>query len=311
MKCSGCFSPHSPPLPPRCRRLCAAWDLRTQKPCLTCSAPTTTTTHSPGTSSRQERFSRTVVFYQVLLRAAAEEARRSTIRIARLSEVQLCGALAVLRQSRGTTSTLPTNSTPTPPATSTSLPCHFCKAPEQLDRMVFSKRAKLQEDRQRSEADDAVRWKWVAEFDSFFVGSNTPSGVWLHLRQHRTSTVRTRVRFFWRYFRWLRTARLKNYPSEGRNFIEFLQVLSDNGSSRGVLRSAKSSFAFMEQVSGVADEMVMSKNKIYLNVYAELLAQSLPGLPPRPAPRPTLVLLAALEDYLHDTTGAVVLRLQA
>ena len=67
----------------------------------------------------------------------------------------------------------------------------------------------------------------------------------------------------------------------------------------------------MEQVSGVSDEMVMSKNMIYLNVYAELLVQSQLGLPLRPAPRPTLVLLAALEDYLHDTTGVVALRLQA
>ena len=158
------------------------------------------------------------------------------------------------------------------------------------------------------------------------MGSNTPAGVWLASSStpsahssstlslasgRRTSTIKTRVRSFRRYFRWLRAARLKDYPSEVRDFIEFLQVLSDNGSSRGVLWSAKSSFAFMEQVSGVSDEMIMSKNKIYLNVHAELLVQSLQGLPPRPAPRPDLVLLAALEDYLHDTTGVTALRLQA
>ena len=158
------------------------------------------------------------------------------------------------------------------------------------------------------------------------MGSNTNAVVWLaslsapsaHSSStlslaygRRTSTIRTRVRFFRRYFRWLRTATLKNYPSEVRDFIDFLQVISDNGSSRGVLRSAKSSFAFMEQVSGVADEMVMSKNKIYFNVYAELLVQSLLGPPPRPAPRPALVLLAALEAYFNDTSGAVALRLQA
>ena len=82
-------------------------------------------------------------FLPVLLRAAAEEARRSTIRIARLSEVQLCGELAVLRRLRGITSTPPTASTPTPPATSTSLlvatraGARRLKAPEQLDRRVF------------------------------------------------------------------------------------------------------------------------------------------------------------------------------
>ena len=80
----------------------------------------------------------------------------------------------------------------------------------------------------------------------------------------------------------------------GDIFAGFVQqgVLSDNGLSRGVHRSAKSSFGVVEQVSGVSDEMVMSMNKTYLNVYEELLVQSLLG-------------------YLHDTTGVVALRLQA
>ena len=67
------------------------------------------------------------------------------------------------------------------------------KALEQLYRRVLSKRAKLQDactDRQRSEAEDAVRRKWVAELKSFFVESNTPAEYGLHLRQHHRLTHR-------------------------------------------------------------------------------------------------------------------------
>ena len=147
--------------------LCAAWDLRT----LEALSDLLSADYDYGS------FTRDVVeagalhqccgFLPVLLRAAAEEARRSTIRIARLSEVQLCGELAVLRRSRGTTLTQPTTSTPTPPATSTSLlvttraGARRLKAPEQLDART---------DQQRSEAEDAVRRKWVAEFGEFLCG---------------------------------------------------------------------------------------------------------------------------------------------
>ena len=215
-------------------------------------------------------------FLPVLLRAPAEGARRSTIRIARLSEVQLCGELAVLRRSRGTTSTLRTTSTPTPPATSTSLPvatrarARHLKALEQLYRRVFSKRAKLQDactDRQRSEAEDAVRRKWVAELKSFLWGRTHPRGMACIFVSTIGSLIVDTVNCVW------------------------TPDIHDHDPSTMTRWSCPRT----RSISTCTQSSLCKANRGYH----------------RDQLRPTLVLLAALEDYLHDTTGAVALRLQA
>ena len=86
------------------------------------------------------------------------------------------------------------------------------------------------------------------------------------------------------------------FPTHWRQLTEYLQVRYSEPCVRGSLKLVHSSYIFLQEVAGMEDKLTDSS--MYVVALKELMSQSIPGKPPRQAPRFPTILLAAFEDMV-------------
>ena len=101
-------------------------------------------------------------------------------------------------------------------------------------------------------------------------------------------------------------------PHDLACFVDYLSPLA-----RFVLhevysdRHMKAAMAFLERTAGIAPHLQRTKSPIFTNLYSEVLATKRARVLPRPAPRPLLTPLAALEEFVFDHDQPLCLRIHA
>merc|ERR1711940_508081 len=121
---------------------------------------------------------------------------------------------------------------------------------------------------------------------------------------HRVGTLRARVQILQVYRHWLSEVFGVVFPRERAHITEYLELRLAEGVSRSMMRGIFSSLTFLEVVAGLPATERQTEDQVVKNSYKELLTLATVGAPPRSAPRPLLVMLAGLEQYVLDTTRA-------
>ena len=124
----------------------------------------------------------------------------------------------------------------------------------------------------------------------------------------RARTTRVRVRSIRKILGWLAAAHELPYPASFMHLVEFLQVRHSEPCARGAIRLTHVAFVFMEELAGVSEKF--SSDPMYA-IKKELMATSLGPREIKQAPRFPIVLLAALEELLSDSSHPVFFRIMA
>ena len=124
----------------------------------------------------------------------------------------------------------------------------------------------------------------------------------------RALTLRARVYKLRVFFTWLFKERGQRFPRVVEHILDYLTFVSDSRCTRSSLISTKASLCFLEFVAGVPLQEQLTKSPLFVNLYKELLCTKGARVLPRQAPRPFLVLLAAMETYLLDSSRPIFLR---
>ena len=133
-----------------------------------------------------------------------------------------------------------------------------------------------------------------------------PSNVQLLGGGRRAGTLRSRVRSVQKFLGWLTASHGISFPVHWRQLTEYLQVRYSEPCVRGSLKLVHSSYIFLQEVAGIEDKLTDSA--MYVVALKELMSQSIPGKPPRQAPRFPTILLAAFEDMVLAIDRPVFIR---
>ena len=153
--------------------------------------------------------------------------------------------------------------------------------------------------------DAAERSKWAGELAKLLVKSRTPIarssvGVASTGAGRRAATLRKRVYILRPFFRWLRCEKLAAFPQELEHVTDYFVFKAKGKLTRNTASEIKVSIAFAEMAAGVEEKDRVTKSKLF-KVFLDEFLSRLPQAPPvHQAPRPLLVLLAALEDFVMD-----------
>ena len=167
----------------------------------------------------------------------------------------------------------------------------------------------------RKDAESAERDRWIQLLANLLRSTDTPMGklikenpsnVQLLGGGRRAGTLRSRVRSVQKFLGWLTVSHGISFPIHWRQLTEYLQVRYSEPCVRGSLKLVHSSYIFMQEVAGIEDKLTDSS--MYVVALKELLSQSIPGKPPRQAPRFPTILLAAFEDMVLAVDRPVFIR---
>ena len=173
----------------------------------------------------------------------------------------------------------------------------------------------------RKEAEETERTKWIELLGSMLAHTPTPiigtllaaqpSNLQLLGAGRRAATLRSRVRAVKRFLDWLAVSDAKGYPTELHDNTGYLQGRQSEPCTRGALKGAHKALVFMEEVAGVTAQARITTSSLYLVLQKELLANSIPGRPPKQASRMFMSMLAALEELTVDDKALPYYRVYA
>ena len=167
----------------------------------------------------------------------------------------------------------------------------------------------------RKDAETAERDRWIQLLANLLRSTDTPMGKLIRENPsniqllgggRRAGTLRSRVRSVQKFLGWLIASHGISFPVHWRQLTEYLQVRYSEPCVRGSLKLVHSSYVFLQEVAGIEDKLTDSA--MYVVALKELMSQSIPGKPPRQAPRFPTILLAAFEDMVLAVERPVFLR---
>ncbi len=119
----------------------------------------------------------------------------------------------------------------------------------------------------------------------------------------RAATLRTRLRAWRAFGRWLNVSYQLGWPTHHTQLLEYCKVRAAEPCGRGTIRGAIAAVAFVEKCGGYSGDHLLTKSPVFRESCKELLA----GLTARAggqglhqAPRPTCGLLMRLEMLVTD-----------
>ena len=167
----------------------------------------------------------------------------------------------------------------------------------------------------RKDAETAERDRWIQLLANLLRSTDTPMGKLIRENPsniqllgggRRAGTLRSRVRSVQKFLGWLIASHGVSFPVHWRQLTEYLQVRYSEPCVRGSLKLVHSSYIFLQEVAGIEDKLTDSA--MYVVALKELMSQSIPGKPPRQAPRFPTILLAAFEDMVLAVDRPVFIR---
>ena len=114
----------------------------------------------------------------------------------------------------------------------------------------------------------------------------------------RLGTLRARVMVLSQYQAWLESVYGVRIPTSAAHVSSYLDLRSEENVTRSKLRGVFASIAFWEVLAGLPAAARVTSDVMVLNFYKEALTRVTMTREPRVAPRPVLVLMAALEGYV-------------
>ncbi len=161
---------------------------------------------------------------------------------------------------------------------------------------------------------DTLREKCVANLHDILVGLNapvlkqlgetaSPQTLTFLAAGRRARTLRTRLRGWAAFARWLQVAHCETWPSSWTRVAEFLEIRAAEPCSRAVVKHVFQGIKFIQDSGGFEGEAAVTEHKMLRRSLKELearLGARAGGRDPVQAPRPMVSQLEALERMVMN-----------
>ena len=153
----------------------------------------------------------------------------------------------------------------------------------------------------------AAHEHWVLILTLLLAGIDMPTGDLLARSEsavrhvgagRRASTLKARDGALKVYLEWLKTRYGLQFFTRPEHLLVYLRKVVDEGRTRGAVKCIKAAFGFAEHVASIPLTSQLARSNLFISLYTELLNSARVGAPPRPVPRPLLILISALENFV-------------
>ncbi len=161
----------------------------------------------------------------------------------------------------------------------------------------------------RRRAEDTERTRWATELASLVKeavlplaalaaqGERGEAALLRAAQGRRASTIRRRVRDWWKARRFFLASTGKAFPTNAAQVLDYIEACAEDRAARHAIESFSAALAFLERGGGVPESGALHRHPLVVAAAADVKATSGPGLarPRKKAPRLPLALVAAAE----------------